>query len=182
MKTSLLKTLIAACLLPLTGAGAAQAESLFYDMKVGGLYHDVPGLWSGFQLEKKSLDINIEAQLSPSMQVWFFTMRPAFGGTINTEGLTSHAYADARLSYEWPSGVFFGFGVGAAIHDGHIGIDDPYRKAMGSRVLFHAPLELGYRFDAHNSISGYFEHISNGYTQRYNEGMDRAGIRYGYRF
>lgn len=166
----------------LFSAVPVQAEGLIHEISVGSLYHDVPGLWSGFRLEKESLDINVEAQLSPSMQLWFFTLRPAIGGTINTAGQTSHAYVDARLNYEWPTGVFLGFGVGVAVHDGHIGIDDPYSKALGSRVLFHAPIELGYRLDAHNSLSAYFEHTSNGYTQRYNEALDRIGVRYGYRF
>jgi lipid A 3-O-deacylase len=56
------------------------------------------------------------------------------------------------------------------------------RKALGSRVLFHIPLEVGYRFDDHNSLSAYFEHMSKAYTVSPNEGMDRLGIRYGYRF
>ena len=179
MKISAWLLMIAALMLPLAGA---RAEGLLHQFSVGALYHDAPNLWSGFQLEKESLDVNVEALLSPSMQIWFFTLRPAVGGTINTAGQTSHAYADARLTYEWPSGVFIGFGVGAAVHDGHIGIDDPGAKALGSRILFHAPIELGYRLDGHNSLSAYFEHTSNGYTQSYNEALDRIGIRYGYRF
>jgi hypothetical protein len=55
-------------------------------------------------------------------------------------------------------------------------------KALGSRVLFHIPVEIGLRFDDHNSLSVYFEHTSNGYTQDFNEGLDRLGVRYGYRF
>jgi hypothetical protein len=50
-------------------------------------------------------------------------------------------------------------------------------------VLFHIPAEVGYRFDDHTSLSAYFfEHMSNAYTVSPNEGMDRLGIRYGYRF
>jgi lipid A 3-O-deacylase len=55
-------------------------------------------------------------------------------------------------------------------------------QALGSRVLFHIPAEVGYRFDDHNSLSAYFEYMSNAYTVSPNEGMDRLGIRYGYRF
>ena len=109
-------------------------------------------------------------------------MRPAIGASINSGGQTSHAYIDARWQYETPSGIFFGLGVGAAVHDGNLEATDPDRKALGSRVLFHIPLELGYRFDPHNSFSLYFEHTSNAYTQDVNEGLDRIGIRYGYRF
>ena len=56
------------------------------------------------------------------------------------------------------------------------------RKALGRRVLFHFPLEVGYRFDGHHSVSFYFDHMSNGYTTTYNEGLDTLGVRYGYKF
>ena len=85
-----------------------------------------------------------------------------------------------RLSF----GIFFGLGLGAAVHDGEIGGpgSDPDKKWLGSRVLFHIPLEVGYHLDAHNDVSVYFEHTSNAYTEKFNEGLDRIGVRYGYRF
>ena len=172
-----------AALIFIAGAGSASAaESFIYELKIGALDHDVPNMWSRFRRETNTLDINIEAQLSPSMSAFFGTIRPAIGATINTDGQTSMGYIDARYTYEAASGLFFAVGLGAAVHDGNIGREDPTRKALGSRVLFHIPLEFGYRFDAHNSLSAYFEHTSNGYTQTYNEGMDRLGVRYGYRF
>lgn len=161
---------------------AAAGEGLVYELSVGALSHDVPNLWSGFRRESQSVDINVDAMLSPSMQAFFGTIRPAVGATINTEGLTSIGYADARYRFEGVAGLYFGFGLGAAIHDGNTGREDPTRKALGSRVLFHVPIEVGWHMDEHNSISGYFEHTSNGYTMKYNEGMDRLGVRYGYRF
>jgi lipid A 3-O-deacylase len=160
----------------------ALAEGFVHELTIGALSHDVPDLWSRFRRETVSADINIEAQLSPSMALFMGTLRPAIGGSINTDGQTSHAYIDARWTYEAPSGLFLGLGLGGAVHDGNTDKSDPSRKALGSRLLFHIPLELGYRLDAHNSVSAYFEHTSNAYTQTYNEGMDRLGIRYGYRF
>lgn len=163
----------------------ATADDLLYSVKIGGLWHDTPGLWSGFQAENDAVDINVEAQLAMAYAMpWGGTMRPVFGGTINTEGDTSHAYIDARWQIDGPSGLFFGLGLGAAVHDGEIGGPgaDPSKKWLGSRVLFHIPAEVGVHLDAHNDLSVYFEHTSNAYTQTYNEGMDRIGIRYGYRF
>jgi lipid A 3-O-deacylase len=72
--------------------------------------------------------------------------------------------------------------LGSAVHDGNLGPTEPDRKALGARVLFHIPLEVGVRLDARQSLSVYFEHTSNAGTTRYNEGMDGIGIRYGYRF
>jgi hypothetical protein len=152
------------------------------ELKIGALWHDPGDLWSGFRREPESIDINFEALLTPSVPFLWGTIRPAVGATINTEGGTSKAYVDARWQIETPSGIFFGLGLGAAIHDGDIDPVDPNKKALGSRVLFHIPLEIGWRFDQHNSISAYFEHMSNGYTQRYNEGLDVIGARYGYKF
>jgi hypothetical protein len=163
-------------------APAAEAGGLVREIRAGVLAHDVPDLWSGFQLESDAPDINVELVLAPSMPFIWGSISPAIGASINTGGDTSHAYIDARWQIEGPSGLFFGLGIGAAIHDGET---DPValdRKALGSRVLFHIPFEIGIRLDAHNSLSAYFEHTSNANIADFNEGMDRLGIRYGYRF
>lgn len=162
--------------------GAALAAGLVDELKLGVLAHDVPDLWSGFRAEPSSVAINIEALLSPSVAFFGGTIRPALGGSVDTEGGTSNAYLDARWQYETPSGIFFGLGLGATVHDGQRELKDLDRKALGSRVLFHIPVEIGYRIDEHNSLSAYFEHMSNANTADPNEGLDRIGVRYGYRF
>jgi len=164
-------------------AAPASSEGLIYELKAGVLGHDVPDLWSGFQAEHSAPDINLEVILRPSYYFLGGAIRPAIGGTINTRGDTSHGYIDARWQYDTPFGFYVGLGLGAAIHNGEIGPEGgPDHKWLGSRVLFHIPAEIGYRLDTHNSVSVYFEHTSNAYTATYNEGMDRIGIRYGYRF
>ena len=160
----------------------ASAEGLLYDVKVGALYHDMPWLWSNFQLEKTSVDINLDAQFTPSLRLFSGTLRPAVGASLSTAGQTSTAYIDARWTYEWPSNYFFATGLGVAIHDGKLGLVDYKHKALGYRELFHIPIEIGYHLDTHTSVSLYFEHMSNAYTQPNNEGLDRLGVRYGYRF
>lgn len=176
-------TRAAAAALALACAAPASAQGLLYELKAGVLAHDVPDLWSGFQAERGAADINLEAVLSPSVTFLGGQIRPAIGGTINVNGDTSHAYIDARWQWETPMNVFFAIGVGAAVHDGELGPSGgPNHKWLGSRVLFHIPIEVGYHLDAHNSLSVYFEHTSNAYTQTYNEGLDRIGVRYGYRF
>lgn len=167
-----------------TSATAVIAEGEIHSVHIGVLAHDVPDLWSGFQAEADAADINIEMQFSRSVPFLGGVIRPAIGGTINTRGDTSHAYIDARWQIEGPSNLFFGLGLGAAIHDGEIGGSGAALDAkwLGSRVLFHIPAEVGVHLDEHNDLSVYFEHTSNAYTQEYNEGMDRIGVRYGYRF
>lgn len=160
----------------------ARADGFLRELKIGGLYHDAPDLWSGFQLERRGVDVNIEALFGPHIALPWGTLRPALGASISTNGGTSRGYLDARWEIEGASGLFLALGIGGAVHDGRIGPTDADRKALGSRVLFHFPAELGWRWDGHSSVSIYFEHVSNGYTQDFNEGLDALGVRYGYRF
>jgi lipid A 3-O-deacylase len=149
------------------------------ELKVGALYHDIPGLWSGFGVERPAVDANFEVLFAPWARTFGGYLRPAIGATVNFNGDTSKAYADLRWEAETASGVFFAIGMGAAIHNGDLSPADDFHKALGSRVLFHPSAEIGYRFDGVNSISIFADHVSNGFTQRYNEGMDTVGIRYG---
>jgi len=151
------------------------------EFRGGILAHDVPGLWSGFRLEG-GVDINAELLFGYGLPFLGGTIRPAVGGSVNTEGYTSKAYVDARWEIEGPSGIFFGIGLGGAVHDGLLDPTDPDKKALGSRLLFHIPIEIGLRLDERRSISVYFEHMSNGFLADSNEGMDSIGVRYGYKF
>jgi lipid A 3-O-deacylase len=164
------------------GVSCAHADDIIHEIKFGVLLHDAPHLWSGFRRETASADLNVEVQLKPSYFLLGGTIRPALGGTINTDGQTSHMYADARWTFVRPGGIFFSIGIGAAMHDGMWGNSDPHSKALGSMAAFHIPIEIGYQIDAVNSVSIYFEHTSNANTQAYNEGLDRLGVRYGYMF
>jgi hypothetical protein len=110
------------------------------------------------------------------------TIRPTVGAIVNTEGHTSRAYLDARWEHQTPSGIFFGLGLGGAVHDGLLDPTNPDKKALGSRMLFHVPIEIGLRLDDRRSISVYFEHMSNAFLADSNEGLDSIGMRYGYKF
>lgn len=180
--TSVLKTTTAA-LIVAAGVGAADAQTILpHEIKLGVLAHDVPDLWSGFSVETNAVDLNLEVLLSPSLPFRMSHLRPALGLSINTDGGTSHAYADIRWQLELPHGLFLATGIGVAVHNGELRPTNPDMKALGSRALFHIPFEAGVRLDNQNSLSIYFEHTSNAGMARYNEGMDRLGIRYGRRF
>jgi lipid A 3-O-deacylase len=163
------------------GEAMAQAAPSGLELRAGVLAHDVPDLWAGFSLEG-GVDINAELLFGRGLPVLGGTVRPALGVSVNTEGFTSRGYLDARWEIEWRDGLFLGLGLGAAVHNGELDAGEPDRKALGSRVLFHIPIELGYRFDARNSISVYFEHVSNWDLAEANEGLDAIGVRYGRRF
>lgn len=158
------------------------AGELVHELRLGILAHDVPELWSGFSVEDDAVAINGEIVFAPNLPILGGYLRPVIGGTVATEGGTNIAYLDARWQIDTSMGLFFGFGLGAAIHDGQTKLDDYDLKALGSRVLFHIPVEVGFRFDDRSAVSVYFEHVSNGETADPNEGMDSLGLRYGYRY
>jgi len=181
---ALLAAVSGLCLASLASAPsmAQQAKPFIEEARIGVLAHDVPGLWSGWRIESHKPDINGEVIFSPSVNFLGGIVRPAVGGSVNTGGGTSKAYADARWEHQTSLGIFFGLGIGAAVHNGYLDATSIDHKALGRRVLFHFPAEIGYRFQNGQSLSVYFEHISNGYTRRENEGLDSLGVRYGFKF
>jgi hypothetical protein len=165
-------------------AGEPEAAGGFvHEIKVGAQVHDVPYMWSGFHKEPYAVDLNLEAQFTPSLTVWRGAVRPMIGATLNFAGNTSKAYAGARWQWERPSSrTFFALGLAVAVHNGETFTSDPEAKQLGRRVLFHDSIEIGYRIDARRSVSLYFEHISNASTAAKNQGLDTLGVRYGFRF
>jgi hypothetical protein len=163
-------------------AAAEERPSFISEVKIGAQAHDVPYMWSGFNKEPYAVDLNLEVQFSPFLHVWGGRIFPAVGTTINFDGHTSKAYLDARWQWEYENHTFFALGLGVAIHNGATLNGGPDEKDLGRSWLFHPNFEIGYRFDPHQSVSIYFEHISNADTAEKNQGLDTLGIRYGYRF
>jgi len=78
---------------------------------------------------------------------------------------------------------FFAIGIGPSIHTG----DEHYyssngHKALGSRVVFHIPREIGVRITPNNRVALNYEHASNGMTAYPNPGQDNIGLRLTHRF
>jgi hypothetical protein len=155
-------------------------QQFLYGAKIGVLAHDVDGLWSGSSNED-GVDLNVELIFAPSLSVFSGKLRPAVGASINTSGDTSKIYLDGIWQIDLQQ-FFFSFGLGVAIHNGELHLVSEEKKALGSSVLFHIPIELGYKFNTSTTISIYFDHISNGNTQPENEGLDTLGVRLGYIF
>src|SRR5262245_3048912 len=121
------------------GADVAGAEDLLrsgLELRGGVLAHDVPDLWSGFRLER-GVDINGEVLFGAGWSILGGSLRPAIGGSLNTQGYTSKAYADLRWGYDTPSRVSLGIGLGAAVHDGNLAGTGP-QGAGRPRSLPHS--------------------------------------------
>ena len=114
-----------------------------------------------------------------------FVPRFRIGGDANLGGRTSYAYADALWTLNF--GRFFAESFfGGLVHDGQLVAVPKNETALGCRELYHMGVDLGYRFDAHWSVMGTFEHGSNGEPVMsdcpQNRGINVTGVSVGYSF
>lgn len=162
-------------LFSLAGSPPALANSLH----LGVLAHDVPDLWSHNNRED-GIDLNLE--WTPRWPAWSpgtGTVGSHLGLNLNSAGDTSYLYGGLNWRLGQSKGWYGRIGLGGALHNGERRFVNNDRKALGSRLLFHIPLEVGYQWSKY-SVSLYFSHISNAYTQDENEGMDTLGLRVGW--
>jgi hypothetical protein len=157
-------------------------STILYGCRIGLLDHDVNGLWSGSRTEG-GFDVNAEIVLKkPGFILWSGSILPNLGVTVNNQCDTSNLYGGFIWEFVSKAGVFFNTGFGLAVHNGELETNDDQKKALGSRVLFRVPLEIGATFGTRHRISILFAHISNAYLADPNEGLDVLGVRYGFQF
>lgn len=160
----------------------APDPGIFYGLRLGLLVHDVGGLWSCARAEG-GVDVNAEIVFKkPSFMLWEGMVLPNLGVSINSQGDTSKVYAGVVWEFLFGNGFFFNIGTGLAVHNGQLESDDDNKKELGSRVLFREPIEFGFTFCEKHRLSIMFDHISNAYLARPNEGLDTLGVRYGFQF
>ncbi len=150
------------------------------EIRGGVLMHD-EGPFS--HRKEEGYDVNLEFLfVSPKFLEIIWSPRPHIGFDANTSSDTSQVYAG--LSYEWEfwGGVFAGFSLGGAVHNGKTSGSHTDRKDLGCPVLFRESIEIGYRFAGTHSVSLMLDHISNAKLCDSNEGLENFGVRYGYRF
>jgi lipid A 3-O-deacylase len=169
-------------------AGAARADGLFSEVRLGVYEHDA----SVFGHQKESgVDFNGELLFQPFDFLW--SPRLAIGGMVNSDGETDQAYAGLTWTWDFVHGLFRdGDGLyaeltlGGGWNNGLINVTDPVlsqeRKSLGSNVLFREDLDLGYRINPVWSIAVSYNHISNADLAVRNEGLNDIGVRVGMRF
>lgn len=195
--TPSLRAVLSPILMALVVVDHAAAQGLVSEVQMGVLAHDVPIL--GTQKEHGA-DINGEvrfvspvpdrwvADVAPQYR-WLLTPRPNVGMDANTSGYTSQAYFGLTWAADLFRGVlrpqdrvYFALGFGPAFNNGHIMTESGDHLSLGSHVLFHPSIEIGYWIDPHWSASLYFEHSSNAGLAEKNDGLDNLGIRLGLGF
>lgn len=120
--------------------------------------------------------------VSPRIFRYLGSPRPRVGASLNLAGYTDDAYVDLDWGHAFRAGPFVEAFLGGAWHDGALRDANPQRSELGSRLLFHSGLEVGWRLHGHQGVSFVWEHLSNGSLATPNQGLDRFGIRLGYRF
>jgi len=115
---------------------------------------------------------------------------PESGVDVNTSGYTSQIYASLTWAVDldnggalWPDhAVLLDVRFGPAYSTGHVQSTASNRLSLGSNLLFHPAIEMGYRLTSTWSISVYFERSSNAGLSSYNDGLSNLGVRVGLRF
>ncbi len=178
-----MRLLIAAALLALAAASApaAHAQSRWLDeAKLGVNAHDIT---LGGDHEEPGADVNGELLFtSPGLLGAIGSPRPHLGVAVNTSGATSYAYFGLTWTASIFERAFVSGALGGAVHNGEINalVDD--RKQLGSRVLFHEYVEVGFRATPVLSLSVFLDHMSNADLARHNAGMTNIGLRTGFKF
>jgi len=142
-------------------------QKWLYAIQMGILVHDVP-LWSGTRAEG-GIDLNAEVGLTfPDYPLFDGMLNSNLGFSLNSRGDTSKLYGGLLWEHIWNSGIFLNFGLGLAVHNGHLETGDD--------------IEIGLYFARHHGVSIMYDHASNAYLADPNEGLDNIGLRYSYRF
>jgi hypothetical protein len=164
----------------LSGAAGDGSWSALSEVRGGILAHDRGPFTNN---EEGGADINLELLFrSPDILASIGSPRPHLGFSVNTGGDTDQFYAGLTWEWEFWRGLFAGFSLGGAVHDGETETSRTDRKELGCRVLFRGSLEIGYKLTRRHGVSLFYDQISNLDICDNNEGLETAGVRYGYRF
>lgn len=152
------------------------------EIRVGAGAHDP---WSP---EKGSADINAELLFRKPFQAEsptadLFIPRIHVGGSVNTGGKTSFAYAGFTWTFDLTKELFVEGALGAALHNGKYGyyISD-HHSAMGCSWAFREAAAVGWRFTPNWSVMATVEHLSNAGACKQNRGLTNVGARVAYSF
>lgn len=171
----------------LISAMPASAEEAGWELRGGVLAHDT-GIFSG--PKEDGFDINAELLFpSPDFLGFLGSPRPHIGGNVATDGIS---FGYAGLGWDVPLGerFFVTASFGGAVHDADNLTEDDLGptedesdfRLLGCRTLFHLALGLGVNVTERANVQLYADHISNATLCDNNEGLENAGVRFGYKF
>lgn len=172
------------------------------EVRLGVWEHDAELFGLGANKGKES-GINVSLEYvadSPDFLEWFFMARPHIGGSLNTNGDTSHVNAGLLWRVGLSDKIYTEYAGGLAMHNGTKEVPSPnfaatpaeiadrvFRKQneieFGSRVLLRNAFAFGYEVSDKVNVEIVWEHLSNATLfSDVNEGVDNVGIRVGRKF
>lgn len=89
-----------------------------------------------------------------------------------------------RNAFRRNDSFFWELGLGGAVHTGPDQVSPATRnhKGLGSRILFHEEIDVGYRITWRSNLSLFLDHISDANLTTHNPGLTNLGVRMGFRF
>lgn len=89
-----------------------------------------------------------------------------------------------RNTFRSNDSFFSELGLGGAVQTGPNRASPETRdhKGLGSRILFHEELDVGYRFTWRSTLSLFLDRISDTNLTSHNPGLATLGVRMGFRF
>ncbi len=169
---------------PVAGAKSERDDSggLLSEIKIGALAQD-QGPFSSNKEDGVTAHVELRF-VSPDILKFIGAPYPHIGADINTSGNTNSVWLGVVWEKQFWKGLFAGFSVGGAYHDGETDKNSAPldRKELGCNPLFRLGINVGWRFNKNHSIDLLMDHISNAKACDTNEGLENVGVRYGYRF
>jgi Lipid A 3-O-deacylase (PagL). len=156
--------------------------SILSEVRFGVTAHDP------FSPEKGSVDINGEVLFSKFFRsdnaiIDLLIPRLHVGGSVNTAGKTSYAYAGFTWNYDITKEIFVEATFGGAFHNGETGdFVQKHRNSLGCSPLFRESAAIGYRLTDNWSIMATVDHMSNAGLCDQNRGLTNVGAKIGYTF
>lgn len=131
-------------------------------------------------------DVSIDVLLkSPNADLfrWIGSPRPNFGATLNLAGKESLLHAGLTWqAHLFDTPVYVEGTFGLAANNGYLTNAPPGFRDMGCRVQFYEVFGLGTDLGEHATATITYEHTSNAYLCKANDGLSNFGIRLGYKF
>lgn len=158
-------------------------QSVMWEFRIGASAQDMSGPESGsFNVTGEVLFPKLVTSANPVLNL--FIPRAHVGGSLNTRGDTSFAYAGFTWTYDFTPQLFVEATFGGAVHNGNTDrvVLAPDEAALGCSPLFRESASLGYRITQSWSVMGTVEHLSNAGLCSQNRGLTNVGVRLGYSF
>ena len=162
------------------------------EVGVGAYGHDVNDLGRGKESNTEDLQLEVDTARPPILRL---IGAPRLNAFVSINSARESDFAGAGLVWDRRLlGQLYGsLDVGAGYTDGVLGPPtDPAAAAaterrrlyLGSRILFREAIGVDWRFSPYWAVGAQFWHASNGRVigNNFNESINDAGLRLGYRF